>query len=81
MIRVVDYTFFAYSLIAQDDFSDDSESQSTLTITGIVTNASTGHGRNVLIDDGDLGSAADEDGRYIIEGVSQGATVTVTAIG
>ena len=85
LIRVALITLFSsYSLIAQDDFSDDSESQSTLTITGIVTNASTGQaiaGANVLIDDGDLGSAADEDGRYIIEGVSQGATVTVTAIG
>ena len=85
LIRVALITLFSsYSLIAQDDFSDDSESQSTLTITGIVTNASTGQaiaGANVLIDDGDLGSAADEDGRYTIEGVSQGATVTVTAIG
>jgi len=67
---------------AQDDFSD--ESTELLLLTGVVTDASTGKaiaGANVVVDDTDLGAAADEDGKYTIENVESGSAVTATAIG
>ena len=47
-----------------------SEAQFT-SIQGSVTDAATGKaiaGANVIVDDTDLGAAADEDGKYVIEG-------------
>ena len=67
---------------AQDDFSD--ESTELLVLTGVVIDASTGDaiaGANVVVDDTDLGAAADEDGKYTIENVESGSAVTATAIG
>ena len=55
-----------------------------LVLTGVVTDASTGNaiaGANVVVDDTDLGAAADEDGKYTIENVESGSAVTATAIG
>ena len=73
------------TILAQDDFTDsDDNTQNIVTITGVITDASSGNpiaGANVLVDDGDVGSAADQDGVYTIEGVESGASVTVTAIG
>ncbi len=69
-------------LSAQDDFSDDAIE--TLTITGTVTDASTGKaiaGANVTLDDSDAGAAADEDGNFNIESVSAGSSITASAIG
>ena len=34
-----------------------------------------------MVDESDLGAAADEDGKFIIEGVQAGASVTASAIG
>ncbi len=70
-------------ITAQDDFSDEASTE-TLTVNGVVLNASNGRpiaGANVLVDDGESGAAADEDGKFTIENVSQGASVTATAIG
>ena len=74
--------FSSYSF-SQDDFSDEAENQK-LNVSGTVSDASSGKpiaGANVIVDDGDLGAAADEDGRFSIEGVDQGASITVSAIG
>ena len=38
-------------------------------------------GANVIVDDGESGAAADEDGKFTIEDVSQGASLTASAIG
>ena len=38
-------------------------------------------GANVIVDDGRTGAAADEDGKFTIEDVSQGASLTASAIG
>ena len=76
---------FSSTILAQDDFTDsDDNTQNIMTITGVITDASSGNpiaGANVIVDDGDVGSAADQDGVYTIEGVESGASVTVTAIG
>ena len=53
-------------------------------ISGVVIDASTGKpvaGANIIVEDSDLGAAADEDGKYTIEGVESGSSVTATAIG
>ena len=77
--------FFSSPILAQDDFSDsDDNTQNIMTITGVVSDASSGNpiaGANVIVDDSDVGSAADQEGIYTIEGVQSGASVTVTAIG
>ena len=55
-----------------------------ITLSGIVTDASSGKsvaGANVVVDESDLGAAADEDGKFTIEGVQAGASVTASAIG
>ena len=80
-ILIVGFIFFM-PLFAQDDFSDDASE--TLSITGLVTDASTGKpiaGSNVIVDDSDAGAAADEDGKFSIEGVSAGSSITASAIG
>ena len=65
---------FLVNIEAQDDFSDESvSSEEILTISGVVINADTKKpvaGANIVVDGGDLGAAADEDGKYSIEGVS-----------
>jgi hypothetical protein len=71
-------------ITAQDDFSDATEKNELMVISGTVTDAVTGKsiaGANVMIDGGDLGGAADEDGVYSIEGVEPGASVSASAIG
>ena len=68
---------------SQDDFSDEAENQK-LNVSGTVYDASSGKpiaGANVIVDDGDLGAAADGDGKFYIEGVEQGASITASAIG
>ena len=57
---------------SQDDFTEDGDSGKITNISGVVIDASTGKvvaGANVIVEGTDLGSAADEDGRYIIEGL------------
>ena len=76
---------FNYSF-SQDDFSDESSEATAqvFTLTGVVLDASTGKavaGANVVVDDSDLGAAADEDGKFSIEGVQSGSGVTASAIG
>jgi len=69
--------------LSQDDFNDESNSDFD-TIFGVISDSQTGApiaGANVIVDDSDLGSAADEDGKYTIEGIKAGASVTATAIG
>jgi iron complex outermembrane recepter protein len=72
-------------LLAQDDFSDQvDESKESLTISGVVLDASSGKpiaGANIVADDSDLGAAADEDGRFTIEDAQQGGSFTASAIG
>ena len=74
------------SIPAQDDFSDESLSQTDdkISITGVVLDASSGKpiaGANVIVDDSELGAAADEDGKFSIDGVQSGSGVTASAIG
>ena len=71
------------NIFSQDDFSDEGENQ-RLTVSGTVSDASSGKpiaGANVIVDDGDLGAAADGEGKFSIEGVEQGASITASAIG
>ena len=72
------------SVFSQDDFTEDVESEKITNVSGVVTDASTGKvvaGANVIVEGTDLGSAADEEGRYIIEGIEKGTSITTTAIG
>ena len=69
---------------SQDDFSDVASEGQAITITGKITDSSTGKaiaGANVVVDGSDLGSAADEEGQYSIDGVEPGSSITVSAIG
>ena len=81
LIVITISAIFSFTLFAQgDDSTDDMIS----VISGAVTDASSGKpiaGANVIVDEGDLGAAADGDGKYTIEGVSAGASVTASAIG
>ena len=78
-------SFFTFSLVlAQDDFDLDEEASNKFTVSGTITSSESGEpipGANVLVDNSDLGAAADEDGRYIIESVDAGSAITATAIG
>ena len=50
----------------------------------VVTDASNGKpiaGANVVVEDSDTGAAADEDGKFSIENVTTGSSVTASAIG
>ena len=72
--------------LAQDDFSDElsENTEQILTISGTVIDASTGKpiaGANIVVDDTELGAAADEDGKFTIENVQSGSGVTASAIG
>ena len=54
------------------------------TVSGVVVDAKSGQpipGANILVDDSDLGAAADEDGKFTIEGIEAGASLTASAIG
>ncbi len=75
---------FNFSLIAQDDFSDDIDAENNFTLNGTVIDGSTGKpiaGANVIVDDSEAGAAADEDGKFSIENITTGASVTASAIG
>lgn len=74
-------SYFA-TVTAQDDFSD--SSNESINLSGIVIDSETKQpvaGANVIVDDSDLGAAADEEGKYTIEGVQPGASLTASAIG
>ena len=79
--------FFILSLsisYSQDDFSDVVSEGKSITITGKITDSATGKaiaGANVVVDGSDLGSAADEEGQYSIDGVEPGSSITASAIG
>ena len=76
---------FTYANAQDDDFSDvGNEAGSTITISGTVTDASSGAplaGANVVVNDSEMGTATDEDGNYTIESVESGAAVTASMIG
>ena len=78
------FTFlFSITFIsAQDDFQDESESQ-VFNLVGSVTDESGSPlaGANVVVDDTENGAATDEDGKFVIEGVESGASVTASMIG
>ena len=66
-------SYFA-TATAQDDFSD--SSNELINLSGIVIDSKTKQpvaGANIIVDDSDLGAAADEEGKYTIEGVQPGA--------
>ena len=53
-------------------------------ISGVVIDVSSGKpiaGANIVVDETDLGAAADEEGKFTIEGVQSGSSVTASAIG
>ena len=69
-------------LLAQDDFSDESETSSVV-VSGTVTDDSGSPlaGANVVVDETDLGAATDEEGNFTIEGVDLGSSITASMIG
>ena len=70
------------TVTAQDDFSDSSDE--LIDLSGIVIDSETKQpvaGANIIVDDSDLGAAADEEGKFNIEGVQAGASLTASAIG
>jgi iron complex outermembrane receptor protein len=69
--------------IAQDDFSDDSDRQSVITLSGKVLDESGNPlaGSNITVEGTDIGSASDEDGSFTLEGVDLGSLVTASSIG
>lgn len=78
------FTVSSNIIIAQDDFSDDLAVGETITVTGVVKDASTGNaiaGANVVVEGTDLGSATDEEGNFSIEDVSPGSELTASVIG
>ena len=86
LVSILSLHFFINFSFSQDDFSDESieNSNQVFTLSGTITDASSGKavaGANIVVDDTDLGAAADEDGKYSIEGVESGSAVTATAIG
>ena len=88
-IKTLLLTFIVSTVYAQDDFGDfndegkSSESE-LITISGTVTDASSGKGlagANVVVDGTDIGSATDETGSYSIEDVEMGSSITASVIG
>ena len=82
LISILSLNFLFNLSFSQDDFSD--ETEQVLTLSGIVSDAVSGKaiaGANIVVDDTDLGAAADEDGKFTIEGVQSGSGVTASAIG
>ena len=81
LISILSLNFLFNLSFSQDDFSD--ETEQVLTLSGIVSDAVSGKaiaGANIVVDDTDLGAAADEDGKFTIEGVQSGSGVTASAI-
>ena len=76
------FLFSLTLLSAQDDFQDASESQ-VFNLVGSVMDGSGSPlaGANVVVDDTENGAATDEDGKFVIEGVEAGASVTASMIG
>ena len=74
---------FSTISFSQDDFSDDAENAEILNVSGKVTDALGNPlaGANVVVDDSDMGAAADEDGKFNIDGVQAGSSITASAIG
>ncbi len=80
-LLIIIFTGFTY---AQDDFTDNSDSEvSVITIKGTVSSQSGAGlaGANVFVEGTDLGAATDENGQYSIEGVSVGSSVIASMIG
>lgn len=72
------------AILAQDDFSGVDESSGKITVTGKVTDISTGSalaGANVVVDESEEGSAADDEGVFTIESIENGSSITVSMIG
>ena len=85
-ILILSLLYLSNYSFSQDDFSDESSdnAEQIITLSGSVIDASTGKavaGANVVVDETDLGAAADEDGKFTIEGVQSGSGVTASAIG
>jgi iron complex outermembrane recepter protein len=71
---------------AQDDSFSDSEesSQQIFSVTGQVLNASSDMpiaGANIVVDGTDIGAAADEGGKFSIDDLMKGSSITASAIG
>ena len=84
LIVVFSLIFTNFQTLAQDDFSDESEAKTLSVISGVVTDASSGNpiaGANVVVEGGEIGSAADEDGAYTLNDVQIGSGIIVSAIG
>ena len=80
---IIVYFLLFSSVFTQDNFSDESVKES-VSVTGVVIDASTGKpiaGANVILDEGDGGAAADEEGKFNIDGVNAGSSITASAIG
>ena len=77
------FTVSSNIIKAQDDFSDDLAVGETITVTGVVKDASGDAiaGANVVVEGTDIGSATDEDGNFSIEDVSPGSELTASVIG
>lgn len=82
---ILPYLFLSFIFIplsAQDDFSE--SSSELISLSGMVMDSKSGDpiaGANIIVDGSDAGAAADEDGKYSIDGVEIGASVTASAIG
>ena len=75
-------SFIFIPLSAQDDFSENSEE--SITLSGVVLDTNTGKaiaGANIIVEGSDSGAAADEDGKYSIDDIDLGVSVTASAIG
>ena len=78
--------YLSCSLIfSQDDFSDEvAVSDQFTSVSGQITDSKTGRaiaGANVMVEGGDIGAAADENGNYQIDNIEQGVSITASAIG
>jgi hypothetical protein len=82
---ILTYLFLSFSFIplsAQDDFSE--SSSELIALSGMVMDSKSGDpiaGANITVDGSDSGAAADEDGKYSIDGIEMGASITASAIG
>jgi iron complex outermembrane recepter protein len=81
-LSLCSWSFVSAQDEANDNFSDVAEKSQT--VSGVVTDASSGRaiaGANIIVDDSEMGAAADEDGKFVIENVTAGASITASAIG
>jgi iron complex outermembrane recepter protein len=71
--------------VAQDDFSEEAQdSEEFSSVFGAVVDSKTGKsvaGANIIVEGSDAGAAADGDGKYSIENVEPGVSITASAIG